>query len=79
MYELQGLYKCRVPGTQTIRYSGNLIVGPGVKCIIASHQDLSPVWGFLYFYPTDLWVKEHEQLIGTMITAATFHTLEGKK
>ena len=26
-----------------------------------------------------LWVKEQEKLIGTMITAATFQTLEGKK
>lgn len=37
------------------------------------------MWGFLYLYPTDLWVKEHEQLIGTMITTATFQTLEGNK
>jgi hypothetical protein len=33
----------------------------------------------VYVIPNDLWVKEHEQLIGTMITAATFQTLEGKK
>ena len=33
----------------------------------------------VYLNPNDLWVKEQEQLIGTMITAATFQTLEGKK
>ena len=33
----------------------------------------------VYLNPIDLWVKEQEQLIGTMITAATFQTLEGKK
>ena len=29
--------------------------------------------------PNDLWIKAHEQRIGTMITAATFQTLGGKK
>ena len=33
----------------------------------------------VYLNPNDLWVQEQEQLIGTMITAATFQTLEGKK
>ncbi|WP_188006828.1 LXG domain-containing protein [Sporosarcina sp. ANT_H38] len=33
----------------------------------------------VYLNPSDLWIKEQEQLIGTMITAATFQTLEGKK
>ncbi|MEK4404747.1 T7SS effector LXG polymorphic toxin [Sporosarcina sp. FSL K6-6792] len=33
----------------------------------------------VYLDPSDLWIKEQEQLIGTMITAATFQTLEGKK
>ncbi|MEK4404720.1 T7SS effector LXG polymorphic toxin [Sporosarcina sp. FSL K6-6792] len=33
----------------------------------------------VYSNPNDLWVKEHQQLIGTMITTATFQTLEGKK
>ncbi|WP_421102284.1 T7SS effector LXG polymorphic toxin [Sporosarcina psychrophila] len=33
----------------------------------------------VYLNPNDLWVKEHQQLIGTMITTATFQTLEGKK
>ncbi|WP_197485366.1 MULTISPECIES: ribonuclease YeeF family protein [Sporosarcina] len=33
----------------------------------------------VYLNPNDLWVKEHQQLIGTMITPATFQTLEGKK
>ncbi|WP_093534933.1 HNH/ENDO VII family nuclease [Psychrobacillus psychrotolerans] len=33
----------------------------------------------VYLNPNDLWVKEQEQLIGTMITEATFQTLEGKK
>ncbi|MEK3980645.1 T7SS effector LXG polymorphic toxin [Psychrobacillus sp. FSL K6-2836] len=33
----------------------------------------------VFLNPNDLWVKEKEQLIGTMITAATFQTLEGKK
>ncbi|MER2079869.1 hypothetical protein, partial [Psychrobacillus psychrotolerans] len=33
----------------------------------------------VYLNPNDLWVKEQEQLIGTMITAATFQALEGKK
>ncbi|MEK4083774.1 ribonuclease YeeF family protein [Psychrobacillus sp. FSL K6-1415] len=33
----------------------------------------------VFLNPNDLWVKEQEQLIGTMITAATFQTLEGKK
>ena len=28
---------------------------------------------------SDQWEKEQEQLIGTMITAATFQSLEGKK
>ena len=33
----------------------------------------------VYLNPSDLWVKKQEQLIGTMITAATFQNLEGKK
>ncbi len=33
----------------------------------------------VYLNPSDLWIQEQEQLIGTMITAATFQTLEGKK
>lgn len=33
----------------------------------------------VFLDPNYLWVREHEQLIGTMITAATFQTLEGKK
>ena len=33
----------------------------------------------VYLNPSDLWVKEQKQLIGTMITATTFQNLEGKK
>ncbi|TQR19178.1 T7SS effector LXG polymorphic toxin [Psychrobacillus vulpis] len=33
----------------------------------------------VYLNPSNLWIEEHEQLIGTMITATTFQTLEGKK
>ncbi|WP_342512468.1 hypothetical protein MKY34_17895 [Sporosarcina sp. FSL K6-1522] len=33
----------------------------------------------VYLNPGDLWIKEQEQLIGTMITAGTFRNLEGKK
>ncbi|WP_342566708.1 T7SS effector LXG polymorphic toxin [Psychrobacillus sp. FSL K6-4046] len=33
----------------------------------------------VYLNPNDLWVKEQEQLIGTMISAATFQAMHGKK
>ncbi|WP_342512471.1 hypothetical protein MKY34_17910 [Sporosarcina sp. FSL K6-1522] len=33
----------------------------------------------VYLNPGELWIKEQEQLIGTMITAGTFRNLEGKK
>ena len=33
----------------------------------------------VYLNPSNLWIKEQEKLIGTMITAATFQALEGKK
>ncbi|WP_144510127.1 T7SS effector LXG polymorphic toxin [Bacillus sp. FJAT-22090] len=33
----------------------------------------------VYLNPSDLWVEKQEQLIGTMITTATFQNLEGKK
>ncbi|KAA0944294.1 hypothetical protein FQ087_19490 [Sporosarcina sp. ANT_H38] len=33
----------------------------------------------VYLNPSDLWIKEQEQLIGTMITAATFQNFERKK
>ena len=33
----------------------------------------------MYLNPGDLWIKEQEKLIGTMITAGTFQNLEGKK
>lgn len=33
----------------------------------------------VFLDPNYLWVREQEQLIGTMITAPTFQTLEGKK
>jgi len=32
-----------------------------------------------YSNPNGLWVEEQKQLIGTMVTSATFQTLEGKK
>lgn len=46
---------------------------------MAPHQDLSPVRGFLYLKPNDSWLEKHEKLIGTMVIAPTFQTLEGKK
>ncbi|MFJ7825489.1 T7SS effector LXG polymorphic toxin [Psychrobacillus sp. NPDC096623] len=33
----------------------------------------------VYLNPNDVWIQEQKQLIGTMITAATFQTLESKK
>ncbi|SDN22122.1 DNA/RNA non-specific endonuclease [Psychrobacillus sp. OK028] len=33
----------------------------------------------VYLDPNDVWLQEQKQLIGTMITAATFQTLESKK
>ena len=33
----------------------------------------------VYLNPSNLWIGEKEKLIGTMITSATFQTLEGKK
>lgn len=33
----------------------------------------------VYLNPSNLWIEEQEKLIGTMITAATFQALEGKK
>ena len=33
----------------------------------------------VYLNPNDLWIKEQEQLIGTMVSAASFQTLEGEK
>ncbi|SES45126.1 T7SS effector LXG polymorphic toxin [Psychrobacillus sp. OK032] len=69
--DMEGLFKAGVKDITFVQSQWDVLT-------LRSHirTELFPK---VYLNPSDLWVEKQEQLIGTMITAATFQNLEGKK
>ncbi|MFJ8063957.1 T7SS effector LXG polymorphic toxin [Psychrobacillus sp. NPDC096426] len=69
--DMEGLFKAGVKDITFVQSQWDVLT-------LRSHirTELFPK---VYLNPGVLWVEKQEQLIGTMITAATFQSLEGKK